>query len=109
MAARSQPMAFRGYAPLAFRLIVADPNYQRSIWSSRTTRSRPSVSLLMRYLKRVARLGELSNNLVATLSSAIFTQTGRKSQGLPNGKFYGKPFSAPASGVPPCPAALPRH
>jgi hypothetical protein len=44
-----EPMAFRGCAPLAFRLIVADPNYQRSIWSSRTTRSWPSVSLLMRY------------------------------------------------------------
>ena len=43
-------------------------------------------------LKRVARLGELSNNLVATLSSAIFTQTGRKSQGLPNGKFMGSHF-----------------
>jgi len=49
MAARSKPMAFRGCAPLAFRLTVADPNYQRSIWSSRTTRSWPSVSLLMRY------------------------------------------------------------
>src|ERR1700730_14344194 len=49
MAARSKPMAFRGCAPLAFRLTVADPNYQRSIWSSRTKRSWPSVSLLMRY------------------------------------------------------------
>src|ERR1700722_560249 len=46
MAARSKPMVFRGCAPLAFRLTVADPNYQRSIWSSRTTRSWPSVSLL---------------------------------------------------------------
>src|SRR5271169_6892376 len=60
-------------------------------------------------LKRVARLGELSNNLVATLSSAIFTQTRAKIAGSAQRQIYGKPFSAPASGVPPCPAAFPRH
>ena len=97
---------FRGCAPLAFRLTVADPNYRRSIWSSRTF---VAVGLALDpVLKRVPRLGELSNNLVATLSSAIFTHTGRKLQGLPNDKSYGKPFSAPASGEPPCPAALRR-
>jgi hypothetical protein len=50
-------------------------------------------------LKRVARLRELSNNLVATLSSAIFTQTGRKSQGLPNGKFMGRHFLIQRAGA----------
>ncbi len=38
-------------------------------------------------LKYAPRLGELSNNLVATLSFAIPAKTGRKVQGLPNGKF----------------------
>ncbi len=38
-------------------------------------------------LKYATRLGELSNNLVATLSFAISAKTGRKVQGLPNGKF----------------------
>jgi len=38
-------------------------------------------------LKYATRLGELSNNLVATLSFAIPAKTGRKVQGLPNGKF----------------------
>src|SRR6202049_762538 len=38
-------------------------------------------------LKYATRLGKLSNNLVATLSFAISTKTGRKVQGLPNGKF----------------------
>ena len=38
-------------------------------------------------LKYATRLRELSNNLVATLSFAISTKTGRKVQGLPNGKF----------------------
>ena len=59
-------------------------------------------------LKRVGRLGELSNNLVATLSSAIFTQTGRKSQGPPNGKFMGSHFLL-QRGSAAVPAALPRH
>src|SRR5260370_13742444 len=38
-------------------------------------------------LKNATRLGELSHNLVATLSFAISANTGRKVQGLPNGKF----------------------
>jgi len=38
-------------------------------------------------LKYATRLGELSNNLVATLSFAIPAKTGRKVQGLPKGKF----------------------
>jgi len=38
-------------------------------------------------LKYATRLGELSNDLVATLSFAISAETGRKVQGLPNGKF----------------------
>ncbi len=38
-------------------------------------------------LKYATRLGELSNDLVATLSFNISTKTGRKVQGLPNGKF----------------------
>jgi hypothetical protein len=38
-------------------------------------------------LKYATRLGELSNNLVATLSFAISAKTGRKVQGLPDGKF----------------------
>jgi hypothetical protein len=54
-----------------------------------------AVLLMMDY-DRVARLGELSNNLVATLSSAIFTQTGRKSQGLPKRILRDAPGGAPA-------------
>lgn len=38
-------------------------------------------------LKYATRLGELSNNLVATLSFAISTNAGRKVQGLSNSKF----------------------
>jgi hypothetical protein len=38
-------------------------------------------------LKYAIRLGELPNNLVATLSFTISTKTGRKVQSLPNGKF----------------------
>src|SRR6266581_614280 len=37
-------------------------------------------------LKYATRLGELSNNLVATLSFNISTKTGRKVQGLLNGR-----------------------
>jgi len=38
-------------------------------------------------LKYATRLGELSNDLVATLSFVISAKAGRKVQGLPNGKF----------------------
>ena len=96
MAARSKPMAFRGCAPLAFRLTVADPTLLPALDLVFPNDAFMAVCLALdAVLKRVARLGELSNNFVATLSSAIFTQTGRKSRALPNGKF-GKPFSAPA-------------
>jgi hypothetical protein len=57
-------------------------------------------------LKYAARLGELPNNLVATLSFAVSTKTGRKVQGLPNGKFMRSHVLLQQSGVPPSPAAL---
>ena len=38
-------------------------------------------------LKYATRLGELLNNFVATFAVSIFPRTGRKVQGLPNGKF----------------------
>ena len=50
-------------------------------------------------LKYATRLGELSNNLVATLSSAIFTQIGRTSQGLPNGKLWEAIFCSSERGA----------
>ena len=43
-------------------------------------------------LKNATRLGELSNDLVATLSFAISTNAGRKVQGLPNGEFMRSHF-----------------
>jgi hypothetical protein len=85
-------MAFRGCAPLAFRLTVADPNYPALDLIFPNDALMAVRLALDAVLKRVTCLGELSNNLVATLSSAIFTQTGRKSQDLPNGKFMGSHF-----------------
>ena len=109
MAARSKPTAFSGCAPLAFRLTVADPTLLPALDLVFPNDAFMAVCLALdAVLKRVARLGELSNNLVATLSSAIFTQTGRKSQGLPNGKFMGSHFllqraECPGSGGTPAP------
>jgi hypothetical protein len=98
-------MAFRGCAPLAFRLIVADPNLPALDLVFPNDAFMAVRLALDAVLKRVARLGELSNDLVPALSSAIFTQTGRKSQGLPNGKFMGSHFLLQRARVPPCPAA----
>src|SRR5947208_15085366 len=49
-------------------------------------------------LKNATRLGELSNNLVATLSFAISTNAGRKMQALPNGKFMRRHVLLPNEG-----------
>ena len=60
-------------------------------------------------LKYAARLGKLSNNLVATPTFAISTKTGRKVQGLSNGKFMRSHVLLQQSGVPPSPATLYGH
>ena len=49
-------------------------------------------------LKNATRLGELSNNLVATLSFAISTNAGRKMQALSNSKFMRRHVLLPKAG-----------